>query len=57
MPAQSAEDEQAELQSETDAAALKTEAADGLTEAQRNQRAAARRFNSRNKDKTSSAAL
>ncbi|KAM9363569.1 pentatricopeptide repeat-containing protein 1, mitochondrial [Symphorus nematophorus] len=57
MPAQSAEDEQAELQSETDAAVLKTEATDGLTEAQRNQRAAARRFNSRNKDKKSSAAL
>ncbi|XP_044046594.1 pentatricopeptide repeat-containing protein 1, mitochondrial [Siniperca chuatsi] len=57
MPAQSAEDEQAELQSETDTAVLKTEAADGLTETQRNQRAAARRYNSRNKDKRSSAAL
>lgn len=54
MPAQSTEDEQAGLQSEVDAAALKTEAADGL---QRNQKAAARRFNSRNKDKTSSTAL
>lgn len=55
MPAQSAEDEQeAELQAEMDPAVLKTEAADGLTEAQRNQRAAARRYRSCNKDKTSS---
>ncbi|XP_070779577.1 pentatricopeptide repeat-containing protein 1, mitochondrial [Enoplosus armatus] len=55
MPAQSAEDEQAELQAETDTAVLKIE--DGLTETQRNQRAAARRYNIRNKNKTSSAAL
>ncbi|XP_069024094.1 pentatricopeptide repeat-containing protein 1, mitochondrial [Embiotoca jacksoni] len=53
MPAQSAEEEQAGLQSETDAAVLKPEAADGVTEAQRNQRAAARRFHSHNKDKRS----
>ncbi|XP_031145313.1 pentatricopeptide repeat-containing protein 1, mitochondrial [Sander lucioperca] len=57
MPAQSAEDEQAELQSKTDTEVLKTEAADGLTETQRNQRAAARRYHSRNKDKASTAAL
>ncbi|KAL7404720.1 hypothetical protein ABVT39_018485 [Epinephelus coioides] len=57
MPAQGAEDDQAGLQSEADAAVLKTEAEDGLTENQRNQRAAARRYNSRKKDKTSSAAL
>lgn len=55
MPAQSAEDEQAELQSETDSVVMKTEDADGLTESQRNQRAAARRYNSYNKK--SSAAL
>uniref|UniRef100_UPI0037E6FB8F pentatricopeptide repeat-containing protein 1, mitochondrial n=1 Tax=Semicossyphus pulcher TaxID=241346 RepID=UPI0037E6FB8F len=57
MPAQSAEDKQAELQAETDADVLKTEAADGLTENHRNQKAAARRFNSRKKDRTDSAAL
>ncbi|TDH15737.1 hypothetical protein EPR50_G00013020 [Perca flavescens] len=57
MPAQSTDDEQAELQSKTDTEVLKTEAADGLTETQRNQRAAARRYNSRNKDKASTAAL
>ncbi|XP_049427617.1 pentatricopeptide repeat-containing protein 1, mitochondrial [Epinephelus fuscoguttatus] len=57
MPAQGAEDDRAGLQSEADAAVLKTEAEDGLTENQRNQRAAARRYNSRKKDKTSSAAL
>ncbi|XP_070683911.1 pentatricopeptide repeat-containing protein 1, mitochondrial [Pempheris klunzingeri] len=58
MPAQSAEDErQAELQPETDAAVLKTEAADGLKETQRNQRAAAGRHNSHNKNKKSSTAL
>ncbi|XP_040891104.1 pentatricopeptide repeat-containing protein 1, mitochondrial [Toxotes jaculatrix] len=44
MPAQGVEDEQAELQTETSAADLKTEAADGLTQAQRNQRTAARRY-------------
>lgn len=48
-PAQSAEDEQAELQSRTDSAVMITEAAGGLTESQRNQRAAARRYNSRKK--------
>lgn len=54
MPAQSAEEPQAELRSQTDAAALTTEAADGLTEAQRNQKAAARRYHTRNRSKTSS---
>ncbi|XP_008290662.1 pentatricopeptide repeat-containing protein 1, mitochondrial [Stegastes partitus] len=60
MPAQSAEDKQAALQSEAEAAALKTEAADlkteaadGLTEAQKNQRPE-RRYSSRRRDKTSS---
>lgn len=56
MPAQSAEDEKAELQSKTSSAVLETEAADAVTEVQRNQRAE-RRFNSRKKDKKSSAAL
>ncbi|XP_040003168.1 pentatricopeptide repeat-containing protein 1, mitochondrial [Xiphias gladius] len=56
MPAQDAESERAELQTETDAAELKTEAADGLVQAQRNQKAAARRYNSRNRDKTSTTA-
>ncbi|XP_034455596.1 pentatricopeptide repeat-containing protein 1, mitochondrial [Hippoglossus hippoglossus] len=51
MPALDAKDEQAELHTETEAAELKTEAADGLTSSQRNQKAAARRFGSR-KDKT-----
>ncbi|KAM7010123.1 uncharacterized protein LKV04_001959 [Tautogolabrus adspersus] len=50
MPAESADDEQAELQTEMDAAEGEGE----LTESQRKQRAAARRFNSRKKDKTSS---
>ncbi|XP_029002631.1 pentatricopeptide repeat-containing protein 1, mitochondrial [Betta splendens] len=52
MPAQSDDDTQVELQLQTDSALLKAEAVDGLTEAERNQRAAARRYNSRNKDKT-----
>lgn len=52
MPAQSAEEPQAELQSKTDAVALRAEAADGLTEAQRSQRAAARKYHTRNRDKT-----
>ncbi|XP_054460515.1 pentatricopeptide repeat-containing protein 1, mitochondrial [Anoplopoma fimbria] len=56
MPAQSAEDDQADLESETDSEVMKTED-DGLTEAQRNQKAAARRYKPRNKDKKSSAAL
>lgn len=55
MPAQSAEDEQAALQSEADSAVARTEAADELTESQRNQRAAARRYNSRNAKKSSAA--
>uniref|UniRef100_A0A1A7WYV4 Pentatricopeptide repeat domain 1 n=2 Tax=Iconisemion striatum TaxID=60296 RepID=A0A1A7WYV4_9TELE len=49
MPAQSAEEEQ--LQSEMGGVELTKE--DGLTEAQRNQRAAARRYNSRHRNKTS----
>ncbi|XP_068593555.1 pentatricopeptide repeat-containing protein 1, mitochondrial [Cebidichthys violaceus] len=57
MPAQSAGDDQAELQSETDTEELNTEAADGLTATQRNQRAAARRYKPHNKDKRSSSAL
>lgn len=56
MPAQSAEEEQGALQSQTDAAELRTEAADGLTEAQRNHRAAARRYHTRNRDRKSSSA-
>lgn len=54
MPAQSAEEEQGALQSQTDAAELRTEATDGLTEAQRNHRAAARRCHTRNRDRKSS---
>lgn len=54
MPAQGADDKQAELQ--TDSVVVKTEAADGLTESERNQRARARRHHSRNKDKTNSTA-
>ncbi|XP_061575860.1 pentatricopeptide repeat-containing protein 1, mitochondrial [Cololabis saira] len=50
MPVQSAEDDQSDLQSEMDDAVLKTEAADGLTQAQRNQKAAARRYHSRHRD-------
>ncbi|KAL6110981.1 ptcd1 [Pungitius sinensis] len=57
MPAQSAEDDQADARPETEAEGRKTEAADGLTAAQRNQRAAARRFKPHNKDKRSSEAL
>ncbi|GAA6221625.1 pentatricopeptide repeat-containing protein 1, mitochondrial-like [Lates japonicus] len=57
MPAQGAEDKQAEVQTEPDAAALETEAADGLSQPQRNQKAAARRYYSRNKGKTSSTAV
>lgn len=57
MPAQTLEDEQAQLHSETDSAVTKTDAADGLTESQRNQRAAARRFNSQRKNKKSALAL
>ncbi|KAK2817304.1 hypothetical protein Q5P01_025495 [Channa striata] len=54
MPAWSSEEEQAELQREMSAAPLTTDAEDGLMKAQRNQRAAARRYHSRNKDKTDS---
>lgn len=58
MPAQSADDEQAELQTATDSAVLKTGVGtDGLTETERNQRAAARRYKSPSKDKKSSATL
>ncbi|XP_010731940.3 pentatricopeptide repeat-containing protein 1, mitochondrial [Larimichthys crocea] len=55
MPAKSAADEQAELQTVTDPAVLKTEATDGLTETERSQRAAARRYKFHSKDKKSSA--
>lgn len=48
-PALSAEEEQAEQQAQSDSAVTKTEASDGLTESERNQRAAARRYNSRKK--------
>lgn len=48
-PAQSAEDEQAEPQIQMDSAATKTETSDALTESQKSQRAAARRYNSRKK--------
>lgn len=51
-PAQSAEDEQAEPQTQMDSAATKTETSDALTESQKSQksqRAAARRYNSRKK--------
>jgi len=53
LPAHSAEEEQAELQAEMEGAVLKTEAADGLTGAQRNKRAAARRYHSCHGHKTS----
>ncbi|XP_041642349.1 pentatricopeptide repeat-containing protein 1, mitochondrial [Cheilinus undulatus] len=56
MPAQSAEDEQAKLKTEPDAAVLKTETTDGLTESQRNPKAE-RKFNTRKKYKTSSSTL
>uniref|UniRef100_A0A672IFK1 Pentatricopeptide repeat domain 1 n=1 Tax=Salarias fasciatus TaxID=181472 RepID=A0A672IFK1_SALFA len=56
MPAQSTDGETEEPQPQSDAAPMKTEAVDGLTEAQRNQRAAARRFYSRNPDKKRNAA-
>ncbi|XP_051242563.1 pentatricopeptide repeat-containing protein 1, mitochondrial [Dicentrarchus labrax] len=52
-PAHSAEDEQAE----EDTAGLRTEAKEGPTESQRNKRAAAGTYNSRNKDKKSGAVL
>lgn len=51
MPAQTSEDEQVQLQSEMDSPVTKTDAADGLTDSQRNQRAAARRFNSQRNNK------
>ncbi|KAK5623207.1 hypothetical protein CRENBAI_017785 [Crenichthys baileyi] len=51
LPAQSVEEVQSGLQSET---VQGQEAADGLTDAQRTQRAAARRFHSRHRDKMSS---
>ncbi|KAK5865814.1 hypothetical protein PBY51_020054 [Eleginops maclovinus] len=52
MPAQSPEDE---MQPEPEE--LNTDPADGLTKSQSNQKAAARRYGSRNKDKTNSDAL
>ncbi|XP_015244989.1 PREDICTED: pentatricopeptide repeat-containing protein 1, mitochondrial-like [Cyprinodon variegatus] len=51
VPAQSAEEEQAELQSNTEVAVKENEAEYGLTDAQRNQRAAARRYNSHHRAK------
>ncbi|KAM6939469.1 pentatricopeptide repeat-containing protein 1, mitochondrial [Xenentodon cancila] len=53
MPVQSAEEDQSDLQSVMDDVVPITEAADGLTQAQRNQRAAARRYRSRHRDETS----
>lgn len=44
MPALSKEDEQAQRQMERDSALMTREATDGLTESQRRQAAAARRF-------------
>lgn len=52
LPAQSAEEEQSALQSETEVTVREKESLDGLTEAQRNQRAAARRYYSRHGQKT-----
>ncbi|CAJ1054055.1 pentatricopeptide repeat-containing protein 1%2C mitochondrial [Xyrichtys novacula] len=54
MPAQSAEDERAALQSQMDTAELKPEVTDGLTESQKHRRAAARRVKSHQKEKMSS---
>uniref|UniRef100_UPI003AAC1DAC pentatricopeptide repeat-containing protein 1, mitochondrial isoform X1 n=1 Tax=Centroberyx gerrardi TaxID=166262 RepID=UPI003AAC1DAC len=54
MPALGAEEEQAEPQPETEQARLETGPADGLTAAQRNQRATARRYKSHKKDKQGS---
>ncbi|KAF3852377.1 hypothetical protein F7725_005732 [Dissostichus mawsoni] len=54
MPGQSAEEE---LQPEAEDEEPNTDAADGLTKSQSNQKAAARRYGSRNKDKTDSDAL
>lgn len=53
MPAVSKEDEQAQLKMETDSALVKTDAADGLTESQRRQSAAARRVKAHIKSKNS----
>ncbi|XP_033940352.1 pentatricopeptide repeat-containing protein 1, mitochondrial [Pseudochaenichthys georgianus] len=54
MPGQSAEEE---LQPEAEDDEPNTDAADGLTKSQSNQKAAGRRYGSRNKDKTHSDAL
>ncbi|XP_033986049.1 LOW QUALITY PROTEIN: pentatricopeptide repeat-containing protein 1, mitochondrial [Trematomus bernacchii] len=54
MPGQSAEEE---LQPEAEDEEPNTDAAGGLTKGQSNQKAAARRYGSRNKDKTDSGAL
>lgn len=56
MPAVSKEDEQAQLKMETDSALVKTDAADGLTESQRRQAAAARRVKAHIKSKSSTSA-
>uniref|UniRef100_A0A8C2WEU5 Pentatricopeptide repeat domain 1 n=1 Tax=Cyclopterus lumpus TaxID=8103 RepID=A0A8C2WEU5_CYCLU len=57
MPAQGAEDDRAELQSETETEGRKPGAADGSTSAQRNQRAAARRYKPHSKERSSTAPL
>ncbi|MED6266210.1 hypothetical protein CHARACLAT_033427 [Characodon lateralis] len=54
LPAQSVEEVQSGLQSETGVTVQGKEAADGLTDARRTQRAAARRFHSHHRDKMSS---
>lgn len=57
MPALSKEDEQVQLQMERDCALVKKDATDGLTESQRRQAAAARRFKSQTKSKKSTSNL
>lgn len=57
MPALSKEDEQVQLQMERDSALVKKDATDGLTESQRRQSSAARRFKSQMKGKKSTSNL
>lgn len=57
MPALRKEDEQAQRQMERDSALMKRDATDGLTESQRRQAAAARRFKSQMKSKKSTSNL
>lgn len=54
LPAQSTEEEQSAMQSKTEVAVREKESFEGLTEAQRNQRAAGRRYYSRHGKKTKS---